>query len=793
MVGYFCRNFQHTLMRFLFVLISSFFALQASAQSGNIKGTVTTSDGKPVAGATVNLEKTFITTTSDDAGKYAITKLKPGRYTITASAVGTEAITKEVQIQAGENALDFVLNQSSVEMTEVIINSVNKKFTDKQTEYVARMPLSNLENPQVYSVIPKELMVEQLAVDYRSALSNAAGVSNVQMSFGGGGLGINGAMRGFIGGTGSIRNGMNTNWLSMADPINIEKMEVIKGPSATLFGASVISYGGLINRVTKKPLDYFKGEVSYTVGSWNLNRVTADINTPLNEDKTLLLRTNVAWDDRQTWQDYGGNKTRVVTTALTYIISPKLKIDFEMEHFNSKFNSTFYELLPNYKDYDWNFKRSYTSNDLLSTQKVTNFFAKASYIISPKWTSETYLSSAYTDFNSNYLFLSMIAPDATRPNIQDSLYRDVTAINGSIRSTQVQQNFIGNFNIGNVKNRLLVGLDYLSEYSDNERWYTSYDMVKINGDPLNGEIPMFNYETHLKTIADNPANLNYITKTETYSAYASNVTNITSKLVAMVSLRYSHYHDKDPLYGVKQGALSHKLGLVYQVLPKSISLFANYMNGYLNNYPAVTRESAPGLARFKPEYANQVEGGVKLELWKGKLNGTISYYNILVDNIVRPDPVDDTYSIQDGSQRSKGFEADFIASPVVGLNIIVGYAYNENKFIKVWDEALSGKRPAGVPKHVGNAWVSYRGTYGVFRGFGIGVGGNTQSDYYFDDYNETLLDAFTTFDGSIFYESRKVRLGVKLNNITDQKYWASPRSAMPQAPRQLLANVTLKF
>ncbi|MET0300044.1 MAG: TonB-dependent receptor, partial [Flavitalea sp.] len=455
--------------------------------------------------------------------------------------------------------------------------------------------------------------------------------------------------------------------------------------------------------------------------------------------------------------------------------------------------STFYELLANHKDYDWDFKKSYTSNDMLSTQKVTNFFAKATYIISPKWTSETYLSSANTDFNTNYLFLSMIAPDVDRPGVQDSLSRDVTTINGAIKSTQVQQNFTGNFNIGNVRNRLLVGLEYLNEYSDNLRWYTSYDMVKINDDPLYGNLPMFNYQTHLQNIANTPVNLNYVTNSETVSGYVSDVTNITKNLILMASLRYSYYHDKDPLYGVEQGALSQKLGLVYQVVPKNVALFANYMNGYLNNYPAVTRESFPGVARFKPEYANQLEGGVKFELFNGKVKGTLSYYDILVDNIVRPDPVDDTYSIQDGSQRSKGFEADVVATPFPGLNVIAGYGYNDNKYIKVYEEALSGKRPAGVPRNVGNVWISYRATNGALKNFGFGAGGNTQSDFFFDDYNEVLLDGFTTFDASIFYQAKKIRVGVKMNNITDQQFWSSPRSAVPISPRQVLANITLKF
>src|SRR5690606_38113543 len=160
----------------------------------------------------------------------------------------------------------------------------------KKSETVARLPIANLENSQVYTVVPKELLKEQMTSDFRTALMSSPGVTNVVLGVGSGGTGLSMRMRGFSGddGAGSIRNGMATKFVSLSDPVNLERLEIIKGPSSTLFGSTLISYGGLVNRVTKKPLGYQSTELSFSAGSYGLGRVTLDYNTPLNKDNTFL-------------------------------------------------------------------------------------------------------------------------------------------------------------------------------------------------------------------------------------------------------------------------------------------------------------------------------------------------------------------------------------------------------------------------------------------------------------------------------------------------------------------------
>src|SRR5690606_23298237 len=127
------------------------------------------------------------------------------------------------------------------------------KYARKETQDIARMPLANLENPQAYSVITKELMLETAATDYVSALGQvpSAVVSNGVNDSGNGIL-----LRGFSTfNSGMVRNGLPVNTRAVSEIFNLEKVEVLKGPSATLFGAQVTSYGGVVNNVTKKPFE----------------------------------------------------------------------------------------------------------------------------------------------------------------------------------------------------------------------------------------------------------------------------------------------------------------------------------------------------------------------------------------------------------------------------------------------------------------------------------------------------------------------------------------------------------
>lgn len=770
------------------LFFSSFAGHAQQSTKGAFTGKVLSADNVPVANITVLLKGTGRGTVTDEAGIYKFENVQTGIYTVEFSFAGLEPKAVEVNVKAGETVLiaDIILAENIKRLGEVVVVGAAKKFAKKQSNYVARMPISNLENPQVYTVVPRELVQEQMAIDFRSAITAAPGLTNVVQSVGSGGVGLSLRTRGFSGNAGSIRNGANTNWVTTNDPANLETIEVIKGPSATLFGTSLITYGGLVNRVTKKPLEYLKGEVSYSTGSWALSRTTLDFNMPFTEDKSVLFRLNAAIDNQKTWQDYGRSSTTFISPAFTFKANDKLTFDFEAELYKGKRNATYIGIggagpavAKSLDDLNFDFKRSYTTDDFLSDNQNTNIFAKATYQLSKQWTSQTILSNAFTDNKANYLFL-LVATDTT-------ITRRLMNINSVFKTTQLQQNFTGDFTIGKMRNRLLLGAEYNYLSTNDNRWIVnSFDVVKINKPAAFINMEKFRSliaAMTAPTIANNRDR-------RTFSAYASDVINITDRLIAMASVRFDNFNDVTTDY--KQSNLSPKLGLVYQVVKNKVSVFANYMNGFTNVAPATTAANPTELTEFKPEQANQLEGGVKFELLEGKLNGTLSYYDIQVKNKVRTDPANTLYSLQDGTQESKGFEADLIANPVKGLHIILGYGHNESRFTKAAAN-VQGKTPASSPVNVGNFWVSYKLTQGAAKGFGIGFGGNTQSNSYINDINTFMAEGFTTFDGTVFLDKPKFRLGLKLNNITNQKYFTSDFWANMMPTRQLVANATFRF
>ena len=769
----------------LLSVISSF--IYGQNLKGKITGAIKTLDGESLEYATVSLKGTTMGSTTNEEGNFVI-EAPAGTYTLLVSYTGYQPTKQEVTIESGETThLGIItLEKSNEILGEITIDGMISKFSKKKSEDVARMPLKNLENPQVYTVIPKELFTEQLAVNFRSALMSSPGVANVTLGLGSGGTGLSMYLRGFSGanGAGAIRNGMATNWVSLSDPANLESLEIIKGPSSTLFGSTLVSYGGLVNRVTKKAYMGTGGEVNFSSGSFGLGRVALDYNTPLNEENTFLFRLNTAVQREKSFQDYGQNKTLMFAPTFTYYASDRLTFNFDLEYFESNRNTTYLRIsssapIDNLDDLDWDFEKSYTSNELLSSAKVLNSFVKATYKISKAWESQTALSYSNTDNNANYLFL--LVSDT------DSLTRRVMNIPSMFTTVQVQQNFIGKFDIGSLKNKLLVGLDYTQLNTTDSRKYVNFDKVAINGD-----------DTYLNTgqveqvLGETAPYIRYKRSRKTYSVYASDVINITDQLIAMASLRLDNYHDFTDDY--VQTALSPKFGVIYQLVQDKVSLFGNYMNGFSNVSPAYTEESPDDLVQFKPEHANQVEGGVKFELIGNKLNGTLSYYNISVDDKVRSVTGSDgnSYSAQDGTQKSSGFEMDLIANPVKGMHIVLGYGYNDSEYTNI-SESLDGNRPYSVPEHVGNFWVSHRLTQGSLDGLGLGFGGNYSSDYFLNDANTITVPGHVKFDGTLFYEKPAFRIGLKINNLGNKEFWMSAYDAEPQKTREIIGSVALRF
>lgn len=764
--------------RFLFTLsfLFSVFCSFAQQNFGKIKGTITTSEGDPAASVNIILKSSKYGTTTNDDGTFELNRVRPNTYTLQISLTGYETTEQEVVVTESETtAIDVQLKVSNKELHEVVVNG-KKSILSKKTDYVARMPLKNLENPQVYNVIQKELLQEQVVVDIRSAVQNAPGVTS--KIYPSGGLEI--SFRGFSTGV-NARNGMeNMTGRSSISIDNAERIEVLKGPSGTLFGSSVSSFGGVVNLVTKKPFEAKKTEVSYTGGSFGLNRIALDINTPLTQDNKVLFRLNTSVNTEKSFLNYGFNKTFLIAPSLIYKATDKLTLSIDTELYNTNntrptYGRSYAAGITNPTDLKVDYKKSLFHDDLDAKTSSAKAFVQAEYQLAENWKSTTLFSFIDENVDHSYQYYTVW-------NSPTEVQRMVSRF-GSISNqfTNIQENINGAFSTGSIKHKLLTGVNYrFTKGTFNYAATKPLDTIDVTK-PF-GPIRKKQVDAALSDQSFG------VPDEQTFSVYASDVISFTDRLSAMLSLRFDNFVQKkiEDTEGYNQNALSPKLGLVYEVVKDQVSLFGNYMNGFQNSGPVNQPDGT--LLILKPIYANQYEGGVKVEAFNKKLSTTVSYYNITIDNATRTTP--DGFSLQDGKQISKGFDFEFIANPVEGLNAMAGYAYNDNRIVKSSDATIEGNKASAAPENVVNFWVSYK-FQNKLKDLGVGFGGNyVDKQYKFED-ESFYAPSYSIYNATVFYDQPSWRIGVKFNNLNNKKYWDS--YGMAQTPSNILVNLTLKF
>jgi len=813
-------------LSFCFFLLA---ATTISAQEkATIRGKISLSDKESPEGISLALKGTRFGTTTDEQGNYKLKNVKPGTYTLKVSYVGYTSTEKKITIKEGEELTEnFQLISNSEELTEVVVNGRKNHFARKENQQVSRLPLKNLENPQVYTTITGEVLKEQVVTNFDDALKNAPGITQLWASTGRGGDGAGYySLRGFavqptmVNGLPGLTNGS-------LDPANIDRIEIIKGPSGTLFGSSLISYGGLINTTTKKPYKGFGAELNYTVGSYGLNRVTADINTSLNDKKSLNFRINSAYNKQNSFQDAGFRESFFVAPSLSYEVNDRLSFLVNTEFMsNETTNPTMLFLdrsnplrVHNIAELKYDNKRSYTSNELTIKTPSYNIQGQMNYKISDQWNSQTVFSTSSSKSTGNYAYL--YEGTAYQPKVEGGIvlnrffnYQDNTNL-----TTDIQQNFIGDFKIGSLRNRLVVGFDYFkrtatdqsSGYFGNGSVYIGDNLASFNAvfGPSNGDTGVLTKAASDAIVGNSPRNNNK-TKQEVYSTYFSNVINFTPALSAMVSLRADRFINSGDVStdadNYNQTAFSPKFGLVYQPIIDKVAVFANYMNGFTNVAPGANRVNGISTPKtFNPEQANQFEAGTKLNLFKDKVYATFSYYDIQVKDQVyvietpSSDPANipnNQTSYQNGAQHNKGFEAEIVANPINGLNIVFGYSYND-AILTAGDPDFVNHRPESAgPQNLVNLWASYKFTQGFLRGFGVGFGGNYVGDNKIMNRKTSgtfTIPEYTALNSSLFYSAEKFTITVKANNLTNEQIYDGWSTIHPKDPRTFAASFTYRF
>ena len=795
---------------FTFLIVHAFSYAQ---QKVEVYGKILSSDNQPAVGVTVSLKSLEKVSFTDAGGNYSFTHLDTGKYLLNVTGVGVKSLTRQIEVQKyGRVAIPTIyLPENRASLEEVNIFGSRNAYTRKVSPYVAKMPLRNLENSQSYTVITKELLQSQVNINFDDALSNVSGVDQLWGATGRPGDGAAYyTLRGFTTQVAMV-NGIVSVGSTSPDPINLETIEVIKGPSSSLYGGAAIGFGGLINNVTKRPLDTLGGRVNYVFGSFDQHRVTADIYGPLSKNHKLLGRVTTAFSNTGTFQDAGFKRSFFIAPSLLYRANERLDIQLDAEIFQSKGTNPLLVFLNRRRDLfarnpselQFDFHKSYTNDDVTFKNPVSNIRGNVHYKLDDHWTSNTTVSYNRRKSDGYFQYVMYVEND------NDTLIsRNAGNQNYVANVVNAQQNFVGDYLIGSLRNRTLIGVDFL--YQKDVTHNSPYILIdKINTSYDDPAYYQFNRAAIDKAIgASTGARVNNNTRNSVLGAYISNVLDVTPNLHLHLAMRVDHFNNKgsydydaDTTRGVfSQTAFSPRVGLVYELIKDRISFFGNYQNGFRNVAPVV--QPLPDISgNFKPQQAEQLEAGVKFNLFDDRIALTASYYDISVSNTIRPESIvrdGQTYSIsvQDGERLSRGFELDLAASPIDGLDIIVGYSHNYSKMVKA-DPSVDGLRPTEAgPKSLFNLWANYTVKRGTLKGIGVGAGLNYAGENMITNSVPTgafTIPAYTLVNASVSYKHRNYELALKANNLTDETYFKGWSTVNPMMPRNILGSVAYNF
>lgn len=630
--------------------------------------------------------------------------------------------------------------------------------------------------PQSISVIPATVLKDLGSTNVERALEFAGGVSK-QNNFGGLTL-YEYSVRGFT--TSEFyQDGFSANrgYPSTPDAANIERIEVLKGPAASLYGRG--DPGGTVNIVTKKPQPEAFTTVQTSAGSWDRYRTAVDVNTPLDSEGKVLSRVNLAVEDNHSFRDHVQSKRVFVAPSFSWQLDPdtSLLVESEFVRHSSTFDrgivdapgmsrSTFLGE-PNDGDID-------NHNNRLQ--------ATLEHHLNDAW--KLRLASHY---KQGSLWGDASENRALNPNGQ-TINRRYRERSMGWHDSITQLELRGLFDIGSWQHELLVGTEY-EDYRKKERVTTvpgslyaidiynpSYGQAKPNGIP---------------------AGTDFFEQTKSHALNLQDQIVFTDRLRGMIGARFEHFEQSiddftrnAPPSRQTHDAFTQRAGLLYQLTPQ-IGVFANASTSFKPNSGLGADNKS-----FKPEEGVGYEVGIKSELFDDRLSATLAAFHIKKENVLTLDPATNLNRAV-GKARSQGVDLQLTGQVTDAVRVIGAFAYIDAEVTKGEKSIPAGSRILGVAKRSGSLLGVYEFQDGVLRGSDLGAAFTYVGDRSGEAGTGFELPAYHTVDLLAHYKATEnVTVGLNLNNLFDEKYYERSYSNYwinPGEPRNLTVSLTLNL
>ena len=810
---------------------------QKQGAFAEIRGQITDNNGNPISEATITVKGLKRAVRTKGNGYFTLSELPSGETTIVVHAIGYAAQQRTLNLtNKSYQGVDFVMQERSDALPTVDVMGRREQSYKNSVSFVGTKTATALKDvPQSIGYVTKELVLDQGAITVNDVVKNISGISQYSAynDF---------SIRGFrsLGNlnSGNLLNGMRglTPLFRQSSLANLERVEVIKGPASALFGNA--APGGVVNRVTKKPLDVARRSVTLTAGSFNTSNVYGDFTGPLNEQKSLLYRLNLGYENTDGFRDLQGVTTFIVAPSFTYILSDRTQLNADITYNNNKGKLDRGLAI-------------HGNGDLFSVPFNSTQSAASDYMIENTFNLSFALSHQLAKgllFNSTYLYSSYL--EDTQEHAQQHAYQ--STIDGKQDFSKVEMRFekryrhitANNFNnyltwdvaTGALKHKLLLGYDYfntaiapgLSSLSASGYLLTDgtvvdkFDVAKkdkyltdASGNPRTN-VPSFDLNSTLgnriqdvtkyiyRTGAGNPNGQGNAARTYSNGIYVQEQLQ-WGRLQALLSARVEWFTDvtKDTK-GVEkkttQSAFIPRVGLVYALTP-STNVYASWIRGFEPQSVAIQSDPETG-GPFDPMKSELWEAGAKGEYLNKRLSVTASVFRIRKNNSLYSagDPVNPKLRVAVGEEVSRGVEFDVSGRILPYWSITANYSYNVAEITKAapGTKDLNIQRP-GTPRHAANLWTKFIIPSGALRNLGMGLGINGVSAREGQVGRRAQLvtyPGYSLLNLALYYKVREIQLQLNWNNVLDKRYYISGFDrfrSFPGAPSNINLTATYRF
>lgn len=572
------------------------------------------------------------------------------------------------------------------------------------------------------------------------------------------------------------RNGFISS--GIVDPLLIDRIEVIKGPSSVFSGP--IEPGGTTNIITKRPPDKHEGSFSFGYGSFDRYRVAVQEGGPLNGSKSLKARGFISYENMGMPVDFAGQKRHVFGGSLVWAASPKTEVQFDtqvmrrLEHPGAR--TVFYA--SDRQHILWDIRPSFNRYGPESQSDLYQIFTTTTvtHAFNESWSIRAGALYTYQSLFRK-LWTGSTVLDASRRMSVTSQYEP----NADSYNILPQVNLLGKFDYWGLKHRVIVGTEYYYVHQKNDVYVNNATLprVSVDGD---GVFTLGSYPANFRA-----SDIRRIRSHQSGGTISNVWSFAADRGTLLQGLRWTEADTvRENLIGTtpssrsnsaKDDAMAQSYGVSYQVI-KGVSPFVSYSESF--NPQLLTFDFAGNL--LKPTRGKGWDYGIKFDIIDGRVSGSVVGYQLTRENEPIPDPDHTGFNIAEGESESQGVEVGLTLRPLDSWQIVAGYANIDSTVTKSSSASDIGTRRTNVPKNQYSIWnrVGFKNT--ALKGLRLGVGvihaDKRRGNSSLADVPGNELPAFTRVDVTLNYALKasarqKWDLGVSINNVFDKVYLAS--------------------